>query len=114
MAVNTDLASTKQLNKHAMPIIILSVCLCVFTAIGINHFIIGNINPKSDITQLLTERLLNIKPAADGLFRVSRYQTDSQADSGLLTADQQNVNAVGAVNSTGEITNLDAMTSVKY
>lgn len=98
--------NTKQLHKHASPIIILSVGILFASVAGLSSLMIAGSHSDNSLTQLLSERLLNIQPAKNGLFHISRYQSGGQANSRLLT--NHNISTgLGAISDTGEGTVLD-------
>lgn len=102
---------SKQLHKHALPILVLSIGLLLVSVIGVGQFVLVNSHSTNSLGELLAERFLSIKPAANGLFHISRYQaSDDQANSQLPAANDTPTNLAAASN-TGKSTELDAMMS---
>ena len=69
----------KQLHKHALPVIILSTGLFIVSIIALNHLVFAGTSSSDTIGHLLTERLIRVTPASNGLFHVSRYQPNDVA-----------------------------------
>lgn len=99
--------NVKQLHKHSLPIIVLSIGLCIVSTLLISNFVIHAGRPALTLTQLLTERRLGSKPVVNGLFRSSRYQPDDQADSSLALQGQAPA-GIGVIRNTGQTTTRDA------
>lgn len=102
---NNDM-NTKQLHKHSVPVVLLSVGLLLVSVLGMSQLILSSGHSNNNLSQLLSERLFNIQPSANGLFRISRYQPDAQANSGLLLT-QNTSTGLGVTSSTGAIAELN-------
>jgi hypothetical protein len=98
--------NSKQLHRHVLPIVILSAGLLLVSLMGINRLLIVGSHSGNSLSQLLSERLLNIQPAKNGLFRISHYQTNSQTDSQLLVG-HNTPTGIGVMSDSGEVTVLN-------
>lgn len=100
--------NSKQLHLHAVPIIILSIGLLTISIMAIERFTTTSAYNNS-ISQLLDVRLFTIKPAANGLFHISRYKSPgTQASADLLSVNQSVGNLAGTDN-VGRIAVLNFM-----
>lgn len=96
----------KALHKHALPVILLGVGL-LFVA-GLVIVRMGGANTANqNLTQLLTARLFTIKPAANGLFHITRYR-DAGAQANLSSLGNQ-VNSLNMMNDAGRVAQIDAV-----
>jgi|SRR5665213_1780234 len=99
----------KQLHKHALPIIVLSTGLFIVSIIGLNSLVFSG-RPSSDtVGRLLTERLVRVTPASNGLFHVSRYHPADTATSNLSLNSQPTV--ISGISSTGKVAELEVSMS---
>ena len=100
--------NSKQLHKHSLPIIVLSTGLCLVSVLLLTSIALRASPRGTDFVQLVTDRRLNIKPAANGLFHASRYHPGEQASSELPVNSGTSKPGLGAVNATGQTTTLNA------
>lgn len=98
--------SQKTLHKHALPVIILGLGL-LFVSGSMIIRLGGSNSANQNITQLLTARLFTIKPAANGLFHITRYR-EAGAQANLSTLGNQ-MNSLNVMNDAGRVTQIDAV-----
>ena len=77
--------NSKNLHLHALPIIFLSLSLLIVSIYEINRLEDIKATSNSSVNLLLNSHLFTIKSSSSGLFKVSRYQ--SQSVVGVITAD---------------------------
>jgi hypothetical protein len=98
--------NTKQLHQHSVPIIVLSVGLFLASVLGVSQFLIS-VGPHSQnsLVQIFSERLFTIHPTSNGLFKISRYGSSTQADVSEI-AQTPKPTGLNTVDSTGEVANM--------
>ena len=99
--------NSKQLHKHSLPIIVLSVGIFIASTALVSQIMLTT-SSGSTLLRLLSERRVSIRPAANGLVHVSRYQPGEQADSSLSLTSSSPNSSLGVVSSSGQTATLDA------
>lgn len=96
--------SSKQLHKHALPIVILATGVGLASIVGLINLILP---PEESFVQLVTDRRVNIRPATNGLFHATHYQPPEQAREKLPPRPSSAL-GLSAVNSTGQNATFNA------
>ncbi len=95
--------NSKALHKHATPLLILSVGLFIASLAGLSQLIQVGSGSDVSFSQLLNERLFDVKPAGNGLVHVSRYQSATAA----LPKPDTTHSALSQTTNVGKSTTLD-------
>lgn len=95
-----EVNSAKRLHYHVLPFIVIACGLFVLSVIGVQR--LANVN--TPVTQLLTIRFLNFKPASNGLAHVSRHLNASTGGD----TQAQKPGALNSVQTAGESAHLQA------
>ena len=86
--------SSKQLYKHALPVVALAIGLFIVSALAVSSLAVDTTTSNRDtVSRILTGQLLNVTPTADGLIHVSANQ-DSYTNASLAPVVQINLGQV--------------------
>lgn len=97
----------KALHKHTVPLLLLSAGLFLFTLVGVSQMLQLGTSANDSVTKLLTARVFTIRPAANGLVHVSRFESVSQFEAHATRSTSST--GLGAISSAGKTTQLNAM-----
>lgn len=102
--------NSKQLHKHSVPILVLTFGLVLASSAGLSKLVVAGQNSQNTLAIILSERLFNVRPSANGFFHISRTISNPQADTEVLTGNKTNTPALPInMNLTGEnaVLNID-------
>ena len=94
----------KSLHVHALPVLILAIGLLLLSGLLMIRATSPSISDRS-LSRLLNVRLFNIKPASNGLFHITRYGSDNQANLSALSQ----TGSLGMMEDVGRVAQIDAV-----
>ncbi len=94
----------KSLHKHSMPILIMAFGLLLLSGLMMARLETPNSSDKN-LTELMSVKLFSFKPSANGLFHVTRYGSDNQAN---LNAIRQN-GSLRMMEDAGRVAQIEAV-----
>jgi len=100
--------NSKQLHKHSLPIIVLSVGPGLVSILLLSRVMLASSSVGEHFLHDLTAPQLSLKPATNGLFHVSRPQPVDQAANDLPLNNSGTGSGLGAIDTSGQSTALNA------
>lgn len=93
MAINSQ-----QLHRHTLPLILLALGLVVVTVYQVNKIEGLSYTPNDKVNLLVNSHIFTVKTSTSGLFKISRYQTQS-----ALLPSAENEGKLSQVENLGQI-----------